>query len=1626
MNNKKRRCLAAALAVVLSSSTTLGAFAEDNRPSVYSAAETAAKPTEDSASVSAAPAESAAEVTEADNSANDGAAVKEGTLSAPADMASEEAFDPKKIATYQNSAAYFEFEDFTDAKGNPIEGKENECKVVLTGNLDLTRYDTIKFPEVSPEGKDVTVIGRCKGLGNYRQLKRVMIPFTVTEIAPHAFSGSSNTDATAPGMKDNHFDALSTVEFYGASGMTSALKTIGNYAFAGSKSLANINFPDSLEEIGKGAFSECIGISTIRLSENVKTVSDEAFTKCTKLDSVEIKNGNIGMRAFKDCTSLLTADLSGNTNLGSNAFEGCTNLKTVKFPSTVNLRNYNPSTQKYTTATYVFSKCTSLVGLGTDSDCTSNIVKLPANITEIPDYTFQNCEGIKTIRFNNTLTKIGNNAFNGCKSLTSVPVLKYEVGTNAFYGCKALKTITVTGGSLGASSFANSDLSTNVKLSGCQLGNSVFQNSGVIKVEFNSDVTFGIENSAGTGTNVFSNCKALTTLGTSDNMVNGTIALPDTVIEIPNNTFQNCEAITNVKFSNSLSSIGTSAFDGCTGLTSVKIPSGQFGKNVFARCTSLVSVQIGDGVGLDGGAFMGCESLANFGPITSGTMPAGVDLRNISSVPSDTFNGCKSIKKVTFPSDVCILSDRAFMSCTGIEKITLPATSDIYGQVFFGCTGLKTAQLKTAIMQGKGAFQNCKALETVQINSDSVLIGDSLFEGCELLTTFAEDVTANKGKVVMFRNAGNWTSTDPVVKDMVFNDVVPNRIFLGCKSITSVKLSDTLEAIGGNAFQNCTSLAAITLPQTLQCTTGYAFAGCTSLKQVTIPKNVMHLGENTFAGCTSLKNVTYKTILMTDISASCFYGCTSLSNIVIPDSIVSIKDRAFSNCTSLPTIDFEKGKLTTIGAEAFSGCTSLDAVYIPYSINLIDRSAFQKCTGLTSVVVDTNAKIGNNVFTDCTNLEEAVIFASTIGKNAFTRCTALKSVYLSDGVGSIDTNAFENCTSLETIELPEYLVSLSNQLFKGCKALKNVVIQNNVTNIGTDVFKDCPDNMKITYKGTEAKWKAIPNSTSLSSYAKVWNPNYIRKPASVVNFKAAGDKAGNKIKLTWLKNPCADKGYNIYQLKNGSWTKIAAISSKDTTAYTVSGYNTAIDNAFRIYAVDEKGTISKATGTAIMLPIKNFKATSVGTSVKLTWTKNSVAEGYNIWQSNDNVTWNRLGTVKTTSYTINNLSKGKKQYYRVTAYFGKSLSAIAATNVVVGSTPSKVTGFSGTSTANSVTLKWNLKTGATHYKVWMNVNGSWQLVTTTKDVNVLTCTKKSLKANTSYKFLIRAYNGTNMSEPAYITVKTKAVAPAAVTGFKGTSTTNSVTLSWTQRSGATKYKVWMLVNNNWQLVTETKNATTVKCTKTGLKNNTSYKFLIRAYNGTAMGAPAYVTVKTKAVAPAAVTGFKGTSTTNSVTLNWTKRSGATKYKVWMLVNNNWQLVTETKNATTVKCTKTGLKNNTSYKFLIRAYNGTAMGAPAYVTVKTKAVAPAAVTGFKGTSTTNSVTLSWTRRSGATKYKVWMLVNNKWQLVTETKNATTVKCTKTGLKRGTSYKFLIRAYNGTAMGAPAYVTVKTAK
>ena len=100
-----------------------------------------------------------------------------------------------------------------------------------------------------------------------------------------------------------------------------------------------------------------------------------------------------------------------------------------------------------------------------------------------------------------------------------------------------------------------------------------------------------------------------------------------------------------------------------------------------------------------------------------------------------------------------------------------------------------------------------------------------------------------------------------------------------------------------------------------------AFVGCTSLTTIAIPDSVTSIGWCAFRGCTSLT-----TIAIPDSVAAIHYrafrGCTSLTTVAIPNSVTAIGEGAFKDCTSLTTIAIPDS-VTTIGYRAFAGCRSL-------------------------------------------------------------------------------------------------------------------------------------------------------------------------------------------------------------------------------------------------------------------------------------------------------------------------------------------------------------------------------------------------------------------------------------------------------------------------------------------------------------------------------------------------------------------------------------------------------------------------------------------------------------------------------------------------------------------------------
>ena len=259
--------------------------------------------------------------------------------------------------------------------------------------------------------------------------------------------------------------------------------------------------------------------------------------------------------------------------------------------------------------------------------------------------------------------------------------------------------------------------------------------------------------------------------------------------------------------------------------------------------------------------------------------------------------------------------------------------------------------------------------------------------------------------------------------------------------------------------------------------------------------------------------------------------------------------------------------------------------------------------------------------------------------------------------------------------------------------------------------------------------------------------------SKVTNFKVKSLTSTN-VTLQWNKNANAS-GYEIEQYKDSKWVKIATVDKNSTVRYTVKGLKAGTAGyQFRIRAYRNVSSGKVYSGYSATVKVNTnpygvggFKCSSkTSTSVTLKWNKGTTASGYQLQQYKDGK-WVTIytGTKATnTSYTVKNLKAGTAGYrFRIRAYktYGNTKQYGSwSSEVKVNTNPYGVGGFKVKATAkNSITLGWNKGTTASGYQLQQYKSGKWVTVYTGTKATSTSYTVKSLKANTSYKFRIRAY-----------------------------------------------------------------------------------------------------------------------------------------------------------------------------------------------------------------------------------------------------------------------------------------------
>jgi hypothetical protein len=275
-----------------------------------------------------------------------------------------------------------------------------------------------------------------------------------------------------------------------------------------------------------------------------------------------------------------------------------------------------------------------------------------------------------------------------------------------------------------------------------------------------------------------------------------------------------------------ITSIGDRVFYNCDTLNTIELPAGliSFGEYAFALCSSLSAIELPSGlIRIGDHSFNGCSSLSTI----------KFPLRLIS-IGEGAFNGCNGLETVTIPQTVYDIGDGAFGGCNKLAEIKVSEdnawyvdregvlfTKDLTVLVQYPAhkKGSEYAILVSVERVGKGAFNGCDNLSTVNLPANLASIGERAFYSCNSLSAIElpDGVTS-----------------------------IGNATFSDCRSLSMVKLPVGLVSIGDKAFYDCSSLSTIKFPSRLTSIGSEAFLGCESLGTITLPASLTSIGRDAF------------------------------------------------------------------------------------------------------------------------------------------------------------------------------------------------------------------------------------------------------------------------------------------------------------------------------------------------------------------------------------------------------------------------------------------------------------------------------------------------------------------------------------------------------------------------------------------------------------------------------------------------------------------------------------------------------------------------------------------------------------------------------------------------------------
>lgn len=643
---------------------------------------------------------------------------------------------------------------------------------------------------------------------------------------------------------------------------------ISSGALEGEITVCDIILPNKEMDIGDRAFKECVNLRTFTIDDSATSIRGSSLNdgeRRASTRSILFFYGNeLGESAFQNCRSLYKVRLPKNIQrINDRAFAGCSSLKSIVFTSSFIFHNWS----------YLQRFASLFIPTG-----------------PLGNYVLEGCTGIKDVYVGDAVISVPDEYFDDetfKKAILYVPkgyldsyrnarvwknfseiIEVYEKGKYVYYlkGDKNKKEVL--------------------------LGKQVEINENV---EIPESVTIDDDNYAVKG--------------------------------IAANAFEGCTEMKQVTIHGNITSIGESAFAGCSDLNKI-------------FCYSVTPIDLS-------------SSAVRTRTSKASSVFAGVDKETcVLFVPrgsidkyreADGWNEFSNIEGIEGDTDVISFAD------TEVKRICI-ANWDSNGD---GELSVDEAAAVTTLNNAFYQNEDIRTFNELSYFTGLNEIGDYDFTGCKSLSNIS---LPNGIQSVGYAAFANCFSLQEIEMPQTVESV-GEFAFYYCNQLSSVLLPSKLEILNRGAFAACSNLSSISLPASLKSIGEQVFASCVNLKSLSIPANVHTIGIGIVGKCTSL------TELEVDCNNPYFYSkgngivdkrinmlVQSCKTTEIPTEVVGIADYGFIFVANREEVVIPEN-VKSIGYDAFQECDDLKRVTIPKAIESISEEAFLHCQNLEQVTM---------------------------------------------------------------------------------------------------------------------------------------------------------------------------------------------------------------------------------------------------------------------------------------------------------------------------------------------------------------------------------------------------------------------------------------------------------------------------------------------------------------------------------------------------------------------------------------------------------------------------------------------------------------------------------------------------